>query len=429
MAAPKHVDVVEVRIWGQTVGAVAHDPGRNAFVFEYDRKWDGGRIDLAPIKMPLKHQPPVFSFPGLDREAFQFLPGLLADALPDRFGNRLIDAWMERHGVASSNITALDRLSYMGKRGMGALEFRPARATARASSAPIDMANFVEAARRVVAGTIHDDDQSANTLSRIIAVGTSAGGARPKAVLGWNRKTDELISGQFDLSDGFEHWLLKFDGVGEDQQLGPSQQYGRIEYSYYKMATEAGIVMSPCELLKENGRAHFITKRFDRLGNEKVHVQTLSALTHTSHNDRQANAYEGLFRVAIDLGLNDESLNQLFRRMAFNVAARNHDDHTKNFSFLMREGGAWELSPAYDVTFAFVPDNIWLKEHLMSVAGKFDGIQTRDLMKVAERFSVPGAKKAIDDVNMALKGWSHFAHEAGIRADEVERIGQLHQML
>ena len=430
MARFKHVEVIEVRIWNQRVGAVAADPAVGAYVFEYDDNWLAKGIELAPFTMSISAAEPAHVFPGLSRETFMGLPGLLSDALPDRFGNQLIDAWMARHGYTPEQITPLDRLAYMGKRGMGALEFRPSRAGNNTrSSAPLQMASLVEVARRAVQGTLSDDDTSANALNSIISVGTSAGGARAKAVVGWNPATDELVSGQFDLPEGFEHWLLKFDGMGRDQALGPSQQYGRIEYAYAQMAGAAGILMSPTRLLQENGRAHFMTRRFDRMGNQKIHVQSLCALRHLDYNLRQTHAYESLFLTAAQLKLGDEALNQLFRRMAFNIAARNHDDHTKNFGFLLAQGSQWQLAPAYDVTFAHAPGNAWLSQHLMSVNGKHDDITRADLLTIAARFSIPETRKALDEVNAAVADWPRHAADAGVGSDERQRIGGMHVRL
>lgn len=425
MARFRHVEVVEVRIWDAAVGAAAYDPVAGAFVFEYDPAWARQGVELAPFMMPVGGAG-SFVFPTLARETYMGLPGLLSDALPDRFGNQLIDAWMANKGYRPEQITALDRLAYMGKRGVGALEFLPRRGNLRASMAPIEMARLVELARRVVTGTLSSDDTSAQALNRIIAVGTSAGGARAKAVLGWNPATDELVSGQFDLPAGFEHWLLKFDGAGADPQLGPSQQYGRIEYAYSRMAGQAGVRMSPCRLLEENGRAHFMTRRFDRRGNDKLHVQSLCALRHMDYNARQTHAYESLFLAALDLGLGDAAMTELFTRMAFNVAARNQDDHSKNFAFLMARGGAWELAPAYDVTFAFDPGNVWLANHLMSVNGKFEAIGKADLMQVAARFSIPGARPAVERVNDAVADWPRHAKDAGVGVEEIARIRTMH---
>ncbi|KRA16216.1 MULTISPECIES: type II toxin-antitoxin system HipA family toxin [unclassified Lysobacter] len=417
--------VVEVRVWGKRVGAVAADPTYASYAFEYDPAWARRGIQLAPLTMPTPG-PGIHTFPSLDREAYKGLPGLLADALPDDFGNQLIDAWMASHGVAKQDVTTLDRLAYMGKRGMGAIEFRPARGSARESKKPLAMKSLVEEARRAIHADLSDDEAAQAALANIIRVGTSAGGARAKAVIAWHPQTNEIRSGQFDVDPGWEHWLLKFDGVGKDLELGSSQDYGRIEYAYYLMATHAGIVMSPCRLLQENGRRHFMTKRFDREGNDKVHVQTLCALQHLNYKQRGTHAYEQLFMVATQLGLAPEALTQLFARMTFNVVAKNHDDHTKNHAFMLREGGAWEPTPAYDVTFAYNPSGEWTQQHLMSINGKFDAITKEDLLNVAARFSIPNAEKAISRVCEAVREWSGFAAEAGVQDAEIARIGQLH---
>lgn len=429
MASFRHVDVIEVRIWHQQVGAIAYDPGTGAYAFQYTPAWKKKGVELAPIMMPLDGSLQAFVFPQLPKETYMGLPGAMSDALPDHFGNQLINAWMAEHGYRPEQISTLDRLAYMGRRGMGALEFRPSRGGQSRSSAPLKMGELVEAARSAVKGTLGDDHLSAQALNRIISVGTSAGGARAKAVLGWNPVTDDLVSGQFDLPPGYEHWLLKFDGMGPDRELGPSEQYGRIEYAYSQMAGEAGITMSPCRLLHENGRAHFMTRRFDRRGNEKIHVQSLCAMQHMDYNARQLHAYESLFLTAMELRLGDDALTELFRRMAFNVAARNNDDHTKNFAFMLDQGGQWELAPAYDVTFAYDTTNVWLAQHLMSVDGKRDVINRENLLTVAARFSIPGAKAALDQINAAVANWAAHAAAAGVGEGETERITDLHVRL
>lgn len=421
----KQVDVVEVRAWDRQVGALAFDPGVGAYVFEYADAWRRGGFELAPLTMPVGDARGRFAFPALDPLAFHRLPGMLADALPDDFGNALIDAWMATHGVARDAITTLDRLAYMGRRGMGALEFRPARGAHAESAAPIRMQQLVEEARRSIHADLGDDAEAQAALANIIRVGTSAGGARAKAVVAWNAETNELRSGQFDVEPGFAHWLLKFDGVGPDHELGRSQHYGRREYAYHRMATAAGIAMSPSRLMEENGRAHFMTKRFDRDGNAKVHLQTLCALQHMNYRQRGTHAYESLFLAADRLRLGEGAMRQAFLRMAFNVAAKNHDDHSKNFAFLLPEGGPWQLAPAYDVTHAYNPQGEWTRQHLMSVNGKFDGITADDLMVVASRFSVVDARGAIAEVNAAVARWAEFAEEAGLPGAEQKEIAAL----
>ena len=423
------VPAIEVRIWGQQVGAVAPDPKAGCYAFEYAPSWQRKRIELAPLTMPVDTVSAIYLFPSLPEPSFKRLPGLLADALPDDFGNALIDAWMARRGIGKDAISTLDRLAYMGRRGMGALEFKPAQGSHSESAEPLQMKLLVEAARSVMRGDLTDDSHAQAALASIIRVGTSAGGARAKAVVAWNPNTDELRSGQFDVAPGFEHWLLKFDGVGKDLELGTGAHYGRIEYAYHRMARAAGIAMEDCRLLQENGRAHFMTRRFDRDGNAKHHVQTLCAMQHVDYKQRGTHAYEQLFLVAMQLRLGDDALDEAFRRMAFNVMARNCDDHTKNFGFRMKQGGEWQLTPAYDVTHAYNPKGEWTYQHLMSVNGKFDGIDRTDLLYVAERFGVRRPKDLLAQVRAAVAGWAGFANAAGLAAVDAEGVAGDHRLL
>jgi len=412
--------VIEIRIWANRVGAVAPDPRLGCYVFAYDPLWSKSGIELAPITMPLNDSRTTFAFPNLSEPSYKKLPGLLADALPDDFGNTLIDAWMSRKGVEKRNVTVLDRLSYMGRRGMGALEFKPARGAHRESAEPLEMKSLVEAARMAIQGDLSGDVESQAAIANIIRVGTSAGGARAKAVVTWNPETHQIRSGQFDAEPGFEHWLLKFDGVGRDSELGGSADYGRIEYAYHLMASAAGIKMSPCRLLEENGRAHFMTRRFDRdVKNEetiKHHVQTLCAIDHIDFKQRATHDYSQLFMVISNLRLGDDAISQAFRRMAFNVMAKNCDDHTKNFAFLLRQGESWELAPAYDITHAYNPHGEWTYQHLMSVNGKFNGIKRSDLLIEAERFGVRRPLDLLSEVRSALDSWQQFSTDAGLNS-------------
>jgi serine/threonine-protein kinase HipA len=424
----KPVDVIEVLLWGKRVGATTADRALGCYAFEYEPAWKRRDIELAPLTMPLSDRRQTFTFPALPKLTYFGLPSMLADALPDDFGNALIDAWMATKGIEKSAITVLDRLAYMGKRGMGALEFRPARGSHIESSAPIEMKQIVEEARRLVQGSFAVDHEAKAALANIIKVGTSAGGARAKAVIAWNPETDEVRSGQFDTAPGFEHWLLKFDGVGKDKELGTGEGYGRIEYAYHLMAKQAGVLMSPCRLLEENGRAHFMTKRFDREDiqgkTHKHHLQTLCAMNHLDFRQRGTHVYEQLFMTIGKLGLDDEAKSQTFRRMAFNVMARNCDDHTKNFAFLLKQGHSWQLAPAYDVTHAYNPKGKWIYQHLMSVNGKFQDIARADLMEVADRFGVRRPQDALADIRAALDHWPGFAKDAGIAPSLTERVAQ-----
>lgn len=348
---------------------------------------------------------------------------MLSDALPDKFGNALIDAALATQGVAKDQVTALDRLAYMGNRGMGALEFKPARGDKKRVSTAIDMSLLVEGARKVLQGKFDGDGETEVAIKNIIQVGISAGGARAKAVIAWNPETEQIRSGQVPVGDGFEHWLLKLDGVGEDLALGAGLQYGRIEFAYYLMAIDAGIKMMPSRLLFENGRAHFMTKRYDRYGNTKHHAQTLCALKELDFNLIGAHSYNQYFETIVGLGLDDLSLQEGFRRMVFNVMAANCDDHTKNFSFLLKESGKWQLAPAYDITHAHNPNNKWLKQHLMSVNGKFSDIHVSDMMAVADLYKIKSAHSIIDDVISAVNRWEYFAQKAKLPKEQIEKIG------
>ena len=423
-----NIPVIEVRAWGKLVGALAPDPKVGYYAFAYHPSWRCLGIELAPVTMPVMDSPETFVFPNLQEATFRRLPAMIADALPDDFGNALIDAWMAEHGTTKSEVTTLDRLAYMGKRGMGALEFKPALGSHRESAAPLKMKSLVEEARKVVERDLSADSHAKAALANIIRVGTSAGGARAKAVVAWNPVTNQIRSGQFDIASEFEPWIVKFDGIGKDFELGTGGDYGRTEYAYYKMATQAGIAMSPCRLLEESDRAHFMTRRFDRVvvrGNTiKHHVQTLCAMYHLDYKQRGTHAYSQLFMTVSQLGLGDDAIQQTFLRMAFNVMSRNCDDHTKNFSFLLRQGQSWELAPAYDVTHAYNPKGEWTYQHLMSVNGKFDEITRDDLLAEADRFGVPRKEELLGDVRSALDNWTAHAKAADLSQRKIDELGR-----
>lgn len=420
-----HVPRVEVFMWDNFVGATVLDPRHGFYAFRYTPEFCKLGIEPAPLQMPLETDR-TYLFTDLSVETYKRLPALLSDALPDDFGNALIDRWMADRGISAVDITPLDRLAYMSNRAMGALEFRPARGPASRTPVAIQMSDLVNVARKAVTGTIEDYDHASAALRNIIEVGTSAGGARAKAVIAWNPKTEEIRSGQIDAPPGFEHWLLKFDGMGKDKDLGASQDYGRIEFAYYLMAREAGIVISDCRLLEENGRAHFMTRRFDRdTGNVRHHVQTLCAMSHIDYKKIGANSYAQLFDAAILLKLPYSDLEEIFRRMAFNVMSRNCDDHSKNFSFRLKRGENWELAPAYDVTFAHSPTSKWTHQHLMSVNGKFKDFTKSDLLDVANRFGIGTAPRVLERVRDAIRAWRRFAKESGVPAKPTQQIDTL----
>lgn len=423
----KKVEHVKIYIWGKYVGAVTLDPKLNYYVFAYDPEYGKSGKELSPIHMPLKDDETTYVFTDIPELTYKRLPAMLADALPDDFGNALIDSYMAKKGVRSEQITGLDRLAYMGNRSMGALEFKPSRGPRTQKTTALAMGELISEARRAIEGKTDSDTHTKAALRNIIDVGTSAGGARAKAVIAWNENTQEIRSGQLDVPDGFEHWLLKFDGMGVDKELGESQAYGRIEYAYYLMAREAGIEMSKSRLLLENGRAHFMTKRFDRgPKNSKIHMQTLCAIDHIDYRKKGTNSYEQLFMAIRRLDLGHDAEVEAFRRMTFNVMGKNCDDHSKNFSFLLPRGGSWRLSPAYDVTFAHNPDGEWTKEHLMSINGKFKEFRAKDLLTLADRFGIGEAESVISEVKKAIKAWPEFGKKAALQQDEIKKIKSLH---
>ena len=414
---------IEVYVWDRFVGAVALDPALGYYVFAYDKDFARSGIQLSPLQMPVDSSERLYVFTDIPEETFRRLPAMLADALPDEFGNALIDKYMAEKGIPKSDITALDRLAYMGKRAMGALEFKPTRGPRAAKPAALEMNQLVAAARKAISGALEGDFAADAALRSILSVGTSANGARAKAVIAWNRTTGEIRSGQFELLAGFEHWLLKFDGMGKDLELGTSQDYGRIEYAYYLMAREAGINMRESRLLEENGRAHFMTRRFDREDDgAKHHLQSLCAMAHIDFKKKSANSYEQLFMTIREMKLGRSAEVEAFRRMAFNVMGRNCDDHSKNFSFLLREGGSWELAPAYDITFAYNPKAEWTNRHLMSVNGNYDEIGREDCCVLADRFGIGEASSILKEVRGAIEQWPDFAKQAGVQSTEIRRI-------
>ncbi len=424
-----------VILWGRRIGAVSWDAGRGIGTFQYDPEFLVAGIEVAPFAMPVREGP--YEFPGLGQDAFKGLPGLLADALPDRYGNALIDAWLAETGRSLEDFSPVHRLCYIGARGVGALEFEPvlARPDSRRKvevAELADLASRVLEQRSLLAGRLGGQDD-ARALEDILSVGTSAGGARAKAVLAWNRKTGEFRSGQVDADEGFEHWLLKFDGVSnpDDAELSESLGYGCIEYAYHLMARDAGIDMSECRLQREGGRSHFMTRRFDRdARGRKVHMQTFAAMRHLDYNLAGAHAYEQVFETIRALGLGMSVVEEQYRRTVFNIVARNQDDHVKNISFLMDRRGTWRLSPAYDLAYAYNPRGSWTRVHQMSAAGKRDGFERSDLERLAQTAGLrkAAATRAVDQVVSAVALWPRFAAQAGVDESTLRQIGKAHRL-
>ena len=411
-ARAKRVKVATVRLWEQDAGAVAWNEEREIGEFEFENAFLKQGLEIAPLTMPLRSG--IFSFPLLKRETFHGLPGLLADALPDRFGNRIIDVWLSQQGRSAKDFTPLERLCYMGSRAMGALEFKPAIGPRNQQSIPIEIAELSRLAADILR---HRTDWTANlkgnraeVLKTIIRVGTSAGGNRAKAVIAWNPKTEEVRSGQVPAPPGFESWILKFDGVN-DAALGDPQGYGRVEYVYNRMAVMAGIEMTACRLLKEGPRAHFMTRRFDRDESGKIHVQSLCAMAHYDFNAAGQYSYEQAFQVMQKLDLGYPAIEEFFRRMVFNVLSRNQDDHTRNIAFLMDRRGRWRFSPAFDVVWAYNPSGDWTSRHQMSINGKRDAFSKKDLLAVAGQFGIRNAVAIMEQAAEAVAAWPRLANE------------------
>ena len=415
-----------IKIWGETIGAIAWDQDQQLGLFEYDAKFVQKGWDLAPLKMPITSSQTIFSFPELrpsrnsEHNTFKGLPGLLADALPDKYGNQLIDIWLAQQGRPEKSMNPVEQLCFIGSRGMGALEFEPSQLKEKQNTFKVEVESLVDLARKMLNNrndfnvNVKGDQETA--MKQIITIGTSAGGARPKAVIAYNKKTGEIRSGQSKVPNGFEHWLIKLDGVS-DIQLGDTQGYGRVEMAYYLMAKACGINMMPCELLEENGRAHFMTKRFDRSeGNIKHHIQTFCAIKHFDYNEVNSFSYEQLFQTMRELRLSYQEAEEMFRRMVFNVLSRNCDDHTKNFSFLLKQNGKWELAPAYDICHAYKPDSIWVSQHALSINGKRKNITLDDFLTIGKSMNIKNAKDIIKQVRESVSEWDKFANQVGVDA-------------
>lgn len=417
------VTLAYVNMWGHRAGVVMWNENTQSAVFEYDPAFERLGLDLSPLLMPLNpHRP--YQFPSISESTYMGLPGLLADALPDAYGKALLDRWLATIGRTFAN--PVERLCYQGKRSMGALEFEPAQDTFLEKDTKIEIDSLVEIAREALNQKAELDTNLSQdrkeALMNIIKVGTSAGGQRAKAVIAFNEKTQEVRSGQIDAPAGYEHWLLKLDGV-TNQELGDPKFYGLIEYAYYLMAKDAGIDMMPCRIIQENGRSHFMTKRFDRIGGkEKLHMQTLCGIAHYDYKMLRAYSYEQAFQVMRQMRLPYIQAEEMFRRMVFNVVARNQDDHTKNISFLMDKNGVWRLSPAYDISWSYNPKGQWTSQHQMSINNKWTDITMDDLLAVASAMSIKKPREIIDKIITIVAHWPDYAIPLEIPLETVKAI-------
>jgi serine/threonine-protein kinase HipA len=422
--------VAEVKMWGRTIGAISLADDGEIAAFEYEPTFAGSGIEISPLMMPLSSK--VYTFPELSKQTFHGLPGLLADSLPDKFGNALINAWLASQGRRPDSFNGVERLCYTGVRGMGALEYAPATGPKARQATRIQIDKLVDFASEILThrnnlNVSFGDKYRENALKDILRVGTSAGGARAKAVIAWNPSTNEVRSGQLPAGEGFGYWLMKFDGVSgnRDKELADPKGYGLIEYAYAKMAADAGITMSECRLFEEKNRHHFMTRRFDRLADgEKLHMQSLCALAHYDYNLAGAYSYEQALLVIRRLGLPMSSIEEMFRRMVFNIIARNQDDHVKNIAFLMDKSGTWSLAPAFDMIYSFNPSGAWTASHQMTLNGKRDDFVPEDFKACARTASMKRgrAEAIIKEVREKVLHWRDYAEEAGVSATWRDQI-------
>lgn len=430
------MEVIDVCYKSESIGALSFDSSTGLGAFEYSTKFIKKGIQLSPLKMPLsKH---IYRFPQLNYQTFKGLPGLIADSLPDDFGNAVMNAWVASQGKSIDSITPLQRLQYTGKRGMGALEYIPAtKLHNNNTKTDIQIESLVAIAQEVLdlrsnfnveLSRNHQEDSA--SMMELLSVGMSAGGARPKAVLAFNHDFTQVRSGQSDIPDSFTHYLMKFDGVSEhntnQETFGDPLGYGAMEYVYHVMATQCGIDMMPCHLLDEGARRHFITQRFDRIGNQKVHVQTLNGLAHVDYKKPGSFSYAELFSIARDLRLPADDAFQLLKRMAFNIIARNHDDHSKNFAFMLKNN-KWILAPAYDLAYSYKPGSKWVNSHWMSLNGKRDDFTRKDfysLIKLSPAFSKQKIDNIIDETLDAVSQWRKLAKEWDVPAELADEINK-----
>ena len=426
----------QITLWGNLIGAVSWLEDRNAAVFQYDPLFAESRIELSPLKMPLRKVP--YEFNSLAWNTFRGLPGLLADSLPDKFGNAVIDAWLASQGRDPTSFNPVERLCYIGTRGMGALEFQPEILNTYSKNQAVEVARLVELSNQVLsqratlAGTLSGENDK-TALEDILRVGTSAGGARAKAILAWHPITNEFRSGQINISQGFEYWIIKFDGItnNRDKEIADPQGFGKIEYAYSLMAHAAGIEMMPCRLHLEGGRSHFMTKRFDRTAHgKKIHMQSLGALTHSDFNQPASFSYEQALQTMKTIGVSQNDIIQQVLRTMFNIVGRNQDDHVKNIAFLMNQKGDWRISPAFDLTYAYNPAGDWTNLHQMSVNGKRTNFDSLDLITFSEIGNVKPktAKEMLEQVTHAVKLWPHFAQQAGVDEKVIHQIQSTHRL-
>ena len=422
-------DTAEVYLWGTRIGIIHQDISKTYASFEYDENFVDSRIELSPLRMPLGKN--IYEFPALVGDPFYGMPGLVADSLPDRFGNAVIEQWLMSLGKSLSDFTAIDRLCYTGKRGMGALEYVPASTDIKDIDANINVQEMVKFASDILSDREHISLKANDSLTyaQLVQVGSSAGGARAKALIAWNEDTNEVRSGQMQLGEGYDYWLMKFDHVSKngDHGLEDKPEYTLIEYAYYLMAQSCGITMNECRIYNSEGDHHFMTKRFDRENGKKLHMQSLGALAHISYQEPGVCGYELAAMYMKEIGLLYKEIEQFYRRMVFNCLAVNQDDHVKNISFLMDRTGKWMLAPAYDITFSYNPANKWLCAHQMTINGKTIGIKESDLLAAGAKMGIKDkrCKDIISEVGTVVSDFKSFAEKVGIKEQTYEYINSV----
>lgn len=416
--------IVEVKLYGEKLGVIEWNESKGSSTFQYSDNAFFREIEPSPIIMPTQER--IFET-NRDHINFHNLPYLLYDSMPDDFGNIMMKEWLRQIQLSFDNINPVDRLTYIGKRGMGALEYEPINHKEN-NNYKVNVSELIEVAKKVLEGKKETsyNDLDKDSLSEILRIGTSVGGARAKALIAIKKDSDnkikEIRPGDIIQPEGYSYWLLKFDGVNE-KTLGEGKGKGKTEYAYYKLAKAAGIDMSESILFEENNRFHFLTKRFDRTDNgDKIHMQTLGALAGIDYKIQKVSSYETLFRVMKRLRLPYYQFEQQYRRALFNVIARNHDDHVKNFSFLMDKEGKWQISPAYDITFQFKESGTWTNVHQSSINGKFDDFTRNDLLNFGKTFGIKKANHLLEEVIAAVNQWSKIAKQIDVPKTEIENI-------
>ncbi len=400
-------------LYGNRVGEIVHHPTRG-FFFEFDANFRTFELEISPLKLPL--QPGVIKLQTLLEKVgcFSGLPGVFADSLPDKFGNELLSKHYRERGFNPSLISPVQKLLYVGNTGMGAIEYKPMEnAQTKTTLLPLEIRTLVEQAKKVIRGKLD------SSMSELMLIGTSAGGARAKGLIGWNRKTDEIVAGARKIPKNFEHWIIKFDGADEK-----NKGWGKVEYTYAQMANLAGIRMSESHLMHENVRSHFMTKRFDRQNGKKIHMHSLCGLVEVDYNEHRLFDYVNFAREALRITGSYQDLEQVFYRAVFNLLARNQDDHLKNFAFLMDEKGVWSLAPAYDLCFSV---GGWCDDNQLTFDGKLgQNVKLSDLLNIAEKLGIKKPSDIIAKVNQAIAQWKDLAKKNEVSPDYILAIQKAH---